>query len=585
MSSRDFQPDQKRYLEGFASGLQAGRAAGAGARAAPAAVPAPIGPDAAHLAAMARFEAEGKKLVDPEKWKREQHPFDGYARLEDQAARNEYPKPADNFRWRFYGLFYLAPNQPYYMLRLRMPNSIVNWRQFAGIADIAEKYGAGYAHVTTRANIQIRGIEAKNTTCVLEAVQDLGLTSRGSGADNIRNVTGDATAGIAANALLDTRPDTRRWHFHILNDRSLYGLPRKFNVGFDGGGPISTLEETNDIGFTAVRVAEGAPVAPGVWYRLRLGGITGHKDLARATGVVVAPADTAKVADAIVRVFIDNGDRTNRAKARMKYVIDAWGLEKFLAAVEDKLGRKLDRIDDAHILPRPPQNRQAHIGWHAQKQPGLLYAGIALPVGRLEAAQVRAIADAARELGDGDVRMTVWQNVLVSGIAETSCTAFEKRMKEAGLSLAVSPLRAGLVACTGSSGCKLSNAHTKETAMAIAEHCDPRVKLDTPINIHLTGCPNSCAQHYIGDIGLVGARVAEGQEDTVDGYHVVIGGGYGKDASIGREFAKDIKATDAPKFIERLLAAYLANRANLSETFSQFAARHDDATLHKLAGV
>jgi ferredoxin-nitrite reductase len=582
VSAQDFRPEQKRYLEGFASGLQAGRS---GARAPAPTEPAPSGPDAAHLAAMARFEADGKKLVDPEKWKREEHPFDGYARLCDQAARNEYPKPADNFRWRFYGLFYLAPNQPFYMARLRMPNSILSARQFAGIADMAETWGAGHAHVTTRANIQIRGIEARNTTNVVEAVQDLGLTSRGSGADNIRNITGDATAGIAPQELLDTRPDTRRWHFHVLNDRSLTGLPRKFNVSFDGGGPIPTLEETNDIGFTAVQVAEGAAVTPGVWYRLGLGGITGHRDLARPTGVVVAPQDSTKVADAIVRVFIDHGDRTNRAKARMKYLIDAWGLEKFLAAVEEKLGHKLDRVEQQHVLPRPPQDRLAHIGFHAQKQVGLYYAGVALPVGRLEPAQMRILADAASGLGDGHIRLTVWQNLLVSGIAETNRAAFADRVTAAGLSLEVSPLRAGLVACTGSSGCKLANAHTKEMAIAIAEHCDPRVKLDTPINIHLTGCPNSCAQHYIGDIGLVGARVTAGEDDTVDGYNVVIGGGYGGDAKIGREFAREIKAEDTPAFIERLLAAYLAHRTDPNETFRQFAQRHDDESLHHLAGV
>ncbi|MBS0221829.1 MAG: NirA family protein [Proteobacteria bacterium] len=580
MSGPDFLPEQKRYLEGFASGLQAARSGGH--MPAPS---APSGPDAAHLAAMARFEAEGKKLVDPEKWKREEHPFDGYARLTDQASRNEYPKPADNFRWRFYGLFYLAPNQPFYMARLRMPNSLLSWRQFAGLADIAERWGAGHAHVTTRANLQIRGIEAKNATNVVEAVQDLGLTSRGSGADNIRNVTGDATAGIAPHELIDTRPDTRRWHFHVLNDRSLTGLPRKFNVAFDGGGPIPTLEETNDIGFTAVQVGEGASVAPGVWYRLALGGITGHKDLARATGVVVAPRDSTKVADAIVRIFIDHGDRTNRARARMKYLIDAWGLERFLAAVEEKLGRKLDRVEDRHVLPRPPQDRAAHVGFHRQKQAGLYYAGVALPVGRLEAMQMRALAEAARELGDGDLRLTVWQNLLVSGIAEANRTAFERRVAAAGLALAVSPLRAGLVACTGASGCKLANAHTKEMALAIARHCEPRVALDTPINIHLTGCPNSCAQHYIGDIGLVGARIPSDGDETADGYNVVIGGGYGSDARIGREFARGVQAKDTPAFIERLLAAYLAHRSGPEETFRQFSTRHDDESLHRLAGV
>jgi ferredoxin-nitrite reductase len=583
MSAHDFRPEQKRYLEGFASGLQAAR--GNSAPAAPSTTPVPSGPDAAHLAAMARFEASGKKLVDPEKWKREEHPFDGYARLKDQASRDEYPRPPDNFRWRFYGLFYLAPNQSFYMLRLRMPNGILTWHQLAGLASIAKTYGAGYAHVTTRANIQIRGIEARNATDVVEAVQDLGLTSRGAGADNIRNVTGDATAGIAPGELLDTRPDTRRWHFHVLNDRSLSGLPRKFNVAFDGGGPIPTLEETNDIGFTAVQVAEGAAVAPGVWYRLRLGGITGHKDIARPTEIVVAPQDSTRLADAIVRVFVDHGDRTNRARARLKYLIDAWGLEKFLAAVEEKLGRKLDRVPEEYILPRPPQDRSAHIGLHAQKQTGLYYAGVALPVGRLEVPQMRALADAARELGDGDVRLTVWQNLLVSGIAEANRTAFEQRMTTAGLSLAVSPLWAGLVACTGSSGCKLANARTKEVAIAIAEHCEPRVELDTPINIHLTGCPNSCAQHYIGDIGLVGARVAAGEDETVDGYHVVIGGGCGGDARIGREFAREIRAEEMPRFIERLLAAYLAHRVGPQETFRQFAARHDDQSLHRLIGV
>jgi ferredoxin-nitrite reductase len=300
---------------------------------------------------------------------------------------------------------------------------------------------------------------------------------------------------------------------------------------------------------------------------------------------VVAPAESTRVADAVVRVFIENGDRSNRAKARLKYVLDAWGVEKFVAAVEEKLGRKLDRVDDSHVLPRPPQDRLAHVGFHAQKQPGQFYAGVALPLGRLDAAQMRAVAAAARELGDGQVRLTVWQNLLVSGIAGTNRDAFEQRMKEAGLALAVSPLRAGLVACTGANGCKLGNARTKENAAAIADHCDGRVPLDTPVNIHLTGCPNSCAQHYIGDIGMVGARVEVGDDETVDGFNVVIGGGYGAEARIARDFAQGIKATDLPAFVEKLLGAYLAHRRDKAETFNQFANRHDVAELRRLAGL
>ena len=177
------------------------------------------------------------------------------------------------------------------MCRLRIPNGILTHWQFAGLADLAERYAGGYAHVTTRANLQMREIEPKNAVAMVEGIQDLGLCSRGSGADNIRNVTGTPTAGIDPQELLDTRPYAREWHFHILNDRSLYGMPRKFNVGFDGGGIIPVLEDTNDIGFQAVEVKDGFGVEPGVWFRLLLGGITGHKDFARDTGVIVKPAE------------------------------------------------------------------------------------------------------------------------------------------------------------------------------------------------------------------------------------------------------------------------------------------------------
>src|SRR5581483_1999574 len=274
----EFSAEQRRYLEGFASGIVVGRVARPpGSAPAAKAESEPVGPDAAALKAQDRTVKEGKKLNDQEKFKREQHPFDAYERLKEQVEKNEPPKPADNFRWRYYGLFYVAPAQNSYMCRLRIPNGILKHWQFAGLADLAECYGGGYAHVTTRANIQIREIEPKDAVAMVEAIQELGLCSRGSGADNIRNVTGTPTAGIDPQELIDTRPYARAWHFHILNDRSLYGLPRKFNVAFDGAGMIPVLEDTNDIGFQAVQVNEGFGLERGVWFRLCLGGLTGHK--------------------------------------------------------------------------------------------------------------------------------------------------------------------------------------------------------------------------------------------------------------------------------------------------------------------
>jgi ferredoxin-nitrite reductase len=351
----DFSPEQKRYLEGFATGAQIAKATksfsnSSGVDAAAATEPA--GPDAAHLKAQNRATEENRKLADQEKFKRELHPFDAYGKLKEQAHKNEPPKPADNFRWRYYGLFYVAPAQSSYMCRLRIPNGILTHWQFAGLADLSERYAGGYAHVTTRANLQMREIEPKSAVAMVEAIQDLGLSSRGSGADNIRNVTGSPTAGIDAQELIDTRAYAREWHFHILNDRSLYGLPRKFNVGFDGGGVIPVLEDTNDIGFTAVTVKPGFGAEPGVYFRLGLGGITGHKDFTRETGVIVRPEDATAVADAIVRVYIDHGDRTDRTKARLKYLLDAWGLPRFIAQVEDRLGRMLLKVPPEAIAPR-----------------------------------------------------------------------------------------------------------------------------------------------------------------------------------------------------------------------------------------
>jgi ferredoxin-nitrite reductase len=450
----------------------------------------------------------------------------------------------------------------------------------AGLADLAERYAGGYSHVTTRANLQIREIEAKNTVAVLEDIQDLGLCSRGSGADNIRNVTGTPTAGIDPQELIDTRPYARHWHFHILNDRSLYGLPRKFNVAFDGAGTIPVLEDTNDIGFQAVGVKDGFGVAPGVWFRLAIGGITGHRDFARDTGVVVRPDDAIKVADAIVRVFTDHGDRTNRNKARMKYVLDAMGFEKYLALVEQKLGSKLTPLPPDAILPRPAFDRSAHIGVHAQKQEGLHWIGVVLPVGKLTAAQMTGLADIARDMGDGDIRLTVWQNLLISGVPTGKLAAAEAAIEALGLSAKATSIRAGLVACTGNTGCRFAASDTKRHAEDIARWCEDHVELDGPVNIHLTGCHHSCAQHYIGDIGLLACKVQTSDDgDAIEGYHILVGGGFGPDAALAREIYKDVKAEDAPQTVERMLKGYLARRASPAESFQAFSRRHEIETL------
>lgn len=579
--SGDFTVDQKRYLEGFMSGAQVARAGRAPGGAAPAAAE-PTGPDAPSLKAMARTEAEGRKLCPEEKAKREEMGLDAWPRMEEAAREGVYPKGPDILRWKYHGLFYVAPAQDSFMCRLRMPNGILTHWQFRGIADIAEIHGGGYADVTTRANLQIREIPATDGVILLEKLVDLGLTAKGSGGDNIRNVTGTPTAGIDPQELLDTRPYAKAWHHHILNTRTLYGLPRKFNVAFDGAGQIGALEDTNDIGFQAVEVKEGFGVEPGVWFRLALGGITGHKDFARDTGVILPPADATKVADAIIRVFIDTGDRTDRTKARLKYVLDALGFDGFLKKVEERLGAPFVRAPADAVKPRPEADRMAHLGVRPQKQAGLNWIGIGVPVGRMTVVQMRGLADIAQSLGDGDLRLTVWQNVLISGVPDARVTEAKAAITALGLTADADALQAGIVACTGAAGCRFGNADTKATARAIAAYCGPRVALDSPVNIHVTGCHNSCAQHYIGDIGLIGARVAINEDgDTVDGYNLLVGGGFGTEAAIAQELLENVKAQDAPALVERLLSGWTAQRLP-GESFAAFTRRLGPAALKSL---
>ena len=261
--------------------------------------------------------------------------------------------------------------------------------QLRGLADLAEEWGGGYADITTRANFQVREIAPRNMVKCLLKLQEIGLTSRGSGVDNVRNITATPTAGIDRDELIDTRPFAKALHYYILNNRDMYDLPRKFNVAFDGGGSITTVADTNDIGFVAVRVPEGKGVEPGIYFRVELAGITGHQQFAKDSGVLVTPGQCVAVAAAIIRVFVENGDRTNRKRARLKYVIDKWGIPKYIEEVEKKLAFSLLRLPLDQCEPRTAPIKHGHIGAFKQVQPGLNYVGAVITVGRMTPKQMR----------------------------------------------------------------------------------------------------------------------------------------------------------------------------------------------------
>ncbi len=577
----DFSEEQKRYIEGFASGIAIAKSvlnsSNQGAR------DVAKGPDDDLITAQNSFISAKKKLVDQEIWKRAENPLDSFSRLSADAKANSPPNPEDNFRWRYHGMFYVAPTQSSYMCRLRLPNGIINHWQLEGLADLVERHADGSMQITTRANLQARQIAPKHAATFLEGLSDLGLTAKGAGADNIRNVTGSPTAGIDPQELLDTRPLTRRLHFHILNNRSLYGLPRKFNVAFDGGGSIAVLEETNDIGFKAITVLDGAPIPAGIWMRLLIGGITGHERLAQDTGVVCEPDESIEVTDAIIRIFIQHGNRSDRNKARLKYLIDEWGLDKFLSAVEERLGRKLKRLEAIYISPPASIDRYGHLGSHVQKGENANWLGVLIPVGQLSAKQMRGLASIAHREGDGEIRLTVWQNLIIPSLRTERLDHVITQLEALNLSTSPNSLRGGLVACTGSKGCKFAAADTKGDALLIADYIESRLDIDVPINIHLTGCHHSCAQHYIGDIGLIGKKVPINDDgDTIAGYDILVGGGFGPGARLGSMLWPGIPADECPNKIESLLLAYLNHRIDKHEAFTTFLNRVTVGGIKKL---
>jgi ferredoxin-nitrite reductase len=548
---------QRDYLEGFFAGLAARGLKFSDVD------PAPQSEKAAPLSADLIFE---------ERVKRELHPLDAYPQLLENAALNQAPDKESTFRFKWQGLFYLSPNKEAFMARLRIPGGLLKTYQWRELAAIAKDLTTGYVQITTRANLQIRLIQPKDAPEVLRRIQAVGLHTRGAGADNIRNLTANPTAGIDPCELIDVTPLCQQLAQIIINDRSFYDLPRKFNIAFDGGGLIGTVEDTNDIGAKAVKVGDET------LFRIALGGATGHQAFARDLGVLVLPEELNQVIVALVRVFIANGNRNDRKHARLKHLLDSWTLEKYLAETEKLLGKQLRRsaLDPAAIHYPGQKIRHSHIGVYPQKQRGLNYVGVAMPVGQMTPKQMLRIAELADLYGSGEIRLTVWQNFIIPNVPDTYVGTIRKALRKAGFDTEQSNLRGGLVACTGNSYCKYAQANTKGHAIALGDYLEKKLTLDQPVNIHLTGCPHSCAQHYMGDIGLLATKVR-----GAEAYHVFIGGGFGANQAVGRQVFNGILFEELKSTLERMLKGYLRRREP-GETFQRFTQRHDLNTLQAI---
>lgn len=589
MAIKGFTETQKQYLEGLVSGLRAARQAGRApsSESEPSAAPAPAAlPEGPAWAAQDRVLLAGRRLSPEEGLKRRQPPEDFWRRMAILAREGRFPQAEEVFLYKFHGLFYVSPVEDAFMCRLRLPGGQITAHQLRGVAELAERFGHPALQLTTRGNLQLRGIAAASTLDVLMGLAALGIINRGSGADGVRNIRANATAGIDRRELIDVSALAREAQYRILSDRGLQALPRKFTLAFDGGGASGASPETSDLGFRAVRTSGGPGVPAGVYFRILLGGATSHSRYARDAGVLVAPEHSLDVLEEVLALYVEHGDRTNRRRARLLYLLESWGLERFCAELERRLQA---RLPDTKLLLRWPlgacelpaaPDPAAHIGFHNQKPRGKSYVGVVLPNAHLSVAQARGLASIADDFGSGELRLTPQQNLLVLGLPDTQLHRVKEALSELGLGWSASAIRAGLLACTGSVGCPLAAGDVKRRAEELARHLESRFTFEQPLSIRISGCHHGCAEHAVADIGLLALRGQTGARDA-EFYQVFLGGEPNDSLRFGKEFASGVPAAEVPELVQGVVATYFEQRRE-QESFRQFVVRSSQGDGHSL---
>ncbi|HZU32906.1 MAG TPA: nitrite/sulfite reductase [Candidatus Angelobacter sp.] len=472
---------------------------------------------------------------------------------------------------------------PYFMLRIRLSNGFLTAAQARTIADLTEKYAGGIADITVRQNIQLHWITIKDLPDVMEALFASGLTSMATCGDVTRNITGCPLAGLDAHELCDASPLTEEVTQLLVNNPDFYNLPRKYKISISGCQDWCSYPEINDLAFTpAMREVDGKKE---VGFSIRVGGgLSTEPHLAVRLNAFVRWDQVIPVTKAVSELFRDAESlRENRERARLKYLFlqHGWTAESFLEGLEQKLGYKLAPAAYEHV---PDDIFRDHAGVHPQKQPGLFYVGASVLRGRLTPEQLRVAAALAGRYGNGELRTTNTQNLVIVNVPKDKTAAVALGLETAGLHVQASTFWRGAVACTGSEFCKLAITETKAFTRWLVEELEERLPgFDQQLKLNVTGCPNSCGQHRIADIGLEGKKVkADGR--IQDAYYFCLGGAVGEHAGFGRPVGYRCSASEVPDAIERLLRSYLDER-HAGENLRQFFARHSESALRTfLAG-
>jgi sulfite reductase (ferredoxin) len=468
----------------------------------------------------------------------------------------------------------------YFMVRIRIPNGLLTSEQTRVIANLSEEYGRGVADITTRQNIQLHWVTIENIPNLMERLQAVGLTTTGACGDVARNVTGCPVAGIDGHELIDASPFALAIDKDLGGNREFYNLPRKFKMTVTGCSSWCSYPEINDVAFTATtRFRNGAKE---IGFTVRIGGgLSTEPHLAVKLNAFVQQGQVVAVARGVANIFkASEVLRQSRDKARLKYLFlqHGWTAENFLAELESQIGFKLDPAETEEI---PADIHRDHLGIHRQKQPGLSYVGASVLRGRITPTQLRKVAELADRYGDGHIRNTVQQNILLINIPDALANHVASELSLAGLPVAVSAFARGTVACTGSEFCKLALTETKEFARWLSRELEERFPaFEEQIKLHITGCPNSCGQHWIADIGIEGKKTKVNGK-MVDAYYFCAGGSVGQIASIARPVGYRCAASDVPDAIERLLEAFTSEREG-AETLRAFLARKSNEDIRTI---
>lgn len=540
-------------------------------------------------------EIKETKAQRMERLKREKNPWEAFAEVRAFAAAGResvLPEWASAY-FKWWGVYTQGDGAgalggkggegkatEFFMMRIAIPNGIASSEQLELIADIAAKHGRDLVDITVRQAIQLHWLTIESLPAIVESLDAAGLSPKGACGDVVRNVTGCPLAGLSADEIIDASPFAVAAAGDLNGNPELYNLPRKFKVSITGCSAWCSYPEINDIGLTpAVRNGE-------VGFSLRVGGgLSADPHLGVRLNAFVQQDQVAAVVRKITELFRDQqGLRESRDRARMKHLFlrEGWTAETFLAELNRRLGYQLDPAVEEAI---PDDVYRDHAGIHRQKQEGLCYVGLSVLRGRMTAAQLHAVAGLARIYGDGQLRTTVMQNLIVVNVPAGKAQELARELEGLGLPVQGSSFWRGAIACTGSEFCKLAITETKGFTRWLVDELEERLPgFDQQIKLHVTGCPNSCGQHWIADIGMEGKRL---KHDGIlqDAYYFCVGGSVGLHAQTARPLGYRCLATEVPDALERLLGGYLQARRPGENLRAYFARSSDEQLRDQLAGA